>query len=75
MSDTEKKNQYEQNIAMTTEEYSGLVYRPGEVPLRMHSHIDEKRAEDEKVCAIIDGILNQGRLDLSSDGESSRASI
>lgn len=74
-SHTEKNSQYEQNIVMTTEEFSGLVYRPGEVPLRMHSHIDEKRAEDEKVCAIVDCILNQGRLDLSSNGESSRAGI
>ncbi len=73
--DTEKKSQYEQNFVTTMEKYSGLVYRPGELPLRMHSHVNEKRAEDEKICAIIDGILNEGRLDLSSNGESSRTSI
>lgn len=51
------------------------VHSPGEVPLRMNSHIYEQRAEDEQVGPVINSILYQRRFNFPSDGEASRAGV
>lgn len=48
---------------------------PGQVPLRVHGHVDEQRAEDEQVRAVVDGVLYQRRLHLPRDGEAAGASV
>lgn len=51
------------------------VHSPGEAQLRMNGHINEQRAENEQVCPVINGVLNQCRFDLPGDGEASGASV
>lgn len=51
------------------------VHSPGEVPLRMNSHIYEQRAEDEQVGPVINSILYQRCFNFPSDGEASRAGV
>lgn len=46
-----------------------MGHKPGEVPLRIDGDVDEQRAEDEQVRAVIDGVFNEGRFNLSRDGE------
>lgn len=41
----------------------------------MNRHVDEQRAEDQQVGAVVDGVLNERRLDLPGDGEPSGASV
>ena len=52
-----------------------LTDSPGQVPLRMHGHVDEQRAEDQQVRPVVDGVLDESRLDLAGDGEASGASV
>lgn len=51
------------------------LHSPGQMPLRMNSHVDEQRPEDQQVRPVVDGVLNEGCLDLTGDGESSRSSV
>ena len=48
---------------------------PGEVPLGVHGYVDEQRAEDEQVGAIVDGVLDERRLHLAPDGEAAGAGV
>lgn len=41
----------------------------------MDGHVDEQRAEDEQVGAVVDGVLYQSRLDLPGDGEASGTGV
>lgn len=41
----------------------------------MNGHVNEQRAENEQVCPVINGVLNQCRFDLPGDGEASGASV
>jgi len=51
------------------------LHSPGQVPLRMNSHVDEERAKDQQVGPVVDGVLYQRRFDFPGDGEASRASV
>lgn len=50
-------------------------HSPGQLPLRMNSHIYEQRAEDEQIGAIVNCILYQCCFNLPGDGEASGASV
>lgn len=41
----------------------------------MHGHVDEERAENEQVSAIIDGVLDECSLYFARDREAPRAGI
>lgn len=41
----------------------------------MNGHVNEQRAENEQVCPVINGILNQCRFDFPGDGEAPGASV
>lgn len=51
------------------------VILPGQTPLRMYSYVDEQRAEDKQVGAVVDGILDESGLYFACDGEASWAGV
>lgn len=46
-------------------------HTPGEMPIGIDGDVDEQRAEDEQVCAVINSVFYQSCFYLSGDGEAS----